>query len=108
MPLHLLVPSILRVGPPTTSETTPHTLHGLLKPLLLTARSASNKYHVELPQILADGGGAGEIEETMMWYALNHEQADDELWARTSAAGEGPWVDEAWRTKWVERMERRE
>ncbi|KAF9469588.1 hypothetical protein BDZ94DRAFT_1303288 [Collybia nuda] len=108
MPLNVLVPSFLRVGPLAMPNETPHPLHEFLKPLLLTARSASNKYHVELPQILEDGGGAGEIEETMMWYALNHEQADDELWAQTSAAGEGPWVDATWRTKWIERMERRE
>lgn len=82
-----------------------HPLHSLLKPLLQTARSASNKYHTELPKILLLGGGAGEIEETVMWYALNHEQADDDLWTRTS---EGPWEDEKWRLKWLERMEKRE
>jgi hypothetical protein len=76
--------------------------------LLQTARSSSNKYHVELPKILINGGGAGEIEEMTMWYALNYERADDELWTRASAIGQGPWMEEKWRTGWIERMERRE
>lgn len=107
MPLKLFLSSLLRVNHGSlVSE--PHPLHALLKPMLLTARSASNKYHIELPKILNNGGGAGEIEETTMWYVLNYEQADEDLWARTSASGEGPWVDPDWRLKWIERMERRE
>ncbi|KAF8067597.1 hypothetical protein FPV67DRAFT_1492599 [Lyophyllum atratum] len=102
MPLKLLVPSLLRV---TSEPSAPHALHGHLKPLLQTTRSASRKYRVELPQILSNGGGAGEIEESMMWYALNQETADDDLWSRIS---EGPWEDENWRQSWIERMERRE
>jgi hypothetical protein len=116
MPLHLLVPSLLRVTDASSSASsdstaTPHPLHALLEPLLLTARSTANKYHVELPQILADGGGAGEIEETMMWYVLNYEIADtDEVRTRPNGVGhaEGPWVDDKWRNRWLERMERRE
>lgn len=105
MPLKLLIPSLLRVD---SDPSEPHALHAHLKPLLQTARSASRKYNVELPQILSDGGGAGEIEETVMWYALSYEKADDDLWTRTSAVREGPWEDEKWRLKWLERMEQRE
>ncbi|KAG6841976.1 hypothetical protein C0991_004467 [Blastosporella zonata] len=105
MSLKLLVPSLLRVS---SDPSEPHVLHVHLKPLLQTARTASRKYHAELPQILSDGGGTGEIEETMMWYALSNEKADDDLWTRTSAIREGPWEDEKWRTRWLERMERRE
>ena len=108
MPLKLVIPSLSRVKADPSSSEESHPLHSLLKPLLQTARSASNKYHIELPQILKHGGGAGEIEETTMWFALNLEQADDELWTRTSAVGQGPWVDEKWRATWIERMERRE
>src|ERR1700733_11093988 len=114
MPLHLLVPSMLRVNVASSSQslpTTPHALHVLLDQLLLSVRSSSNKYHVELPQILSDGGGAGEIEENMMWFALNYEKADgDEDRTRLNSAThtEGPWVDETWRKRWLERMERRE
>ncbi|KAF5381575.1 hypothetical protein D9615_005380 [Tricholomella constricta] len=107
MPLKLLVPSLLRV-PSDSDPTAPHALHTYLKPLLQTARSASKKYNLELPKILSNGGGAGEIEETMMWYALSYEKADEDLWARASAVGEGPWEDEKWRLEWPERMERRE
>ncbi|KAG6890806.1 hypothetical protein C0995_003239 [Termitomyces sp. Mi166 len=105
MPLNLLVPSLLRI---TTESSEPHPLHSYLKPLLQTARTASLKYRVELPQILSNGGGAGEIEETMMWYALSYEKADDDLWTRTADIREGPWEDEKWRTRWLLRMERRE
>ena len=70
---------MLRVNVASSSQslpTTPHALHVLLDQLLLSVRSSSNKYHVELPQILSDGGGAGETEENMMWFALNYEKAD--------------------------------
>ena len=106
-PLKLFIPCLLRVES-GFSSCEPRPLHALLRPLLQTARSSSNKYHVELPKILSNGGGAGEIEEMTMWYALNYERADDELWTRTSAIGQGPWMDEKWRTGWIERMERRE
>ncbi|KAG5637571.1 hypothetical protein H0H81_004148 [Sphagnurus paluster] len=112
MPLHLLVPSLLRVSP-TPTPTEPHPLHAHLKPLLQTARAASRKYTVELPQILVHGGGAGEIEEAVMWFALSCERADggtggeaeeEERWAGMA----GPWEDPVWRAAWLERMERRE
>ena len=78
-----------------------------MEPLLHTVRSATNKYHVELPQILADGGGAGEMEECMMWYALNHEKGDD---AENGmyVNGSDLWTNDKWRSKWLERLERRE
>jgi hypothetical protein len=111
MPLGLLVPSLSRVTG-TSSSPAVHPLHTLLDPLLLTTRSTSNKYHYELPQILQDGGGAGEMEETMMWYALNYEKVPDEdsTIVRPNApdSTEGPWADESWRGSWLERMERRE
>ncbi|KAJ7237273.1 hypothetical protein B0H12DRAFT_108853 [Mycena haematopus] len=94
MPLGLLVPSLLRVHAPDA------TLHAMLERLLLTTRSVTNKYHVELPYILANGGGQGEEEESMMWFAVTHEKSDNE---------EGdPWLNDSWRSKWMERMERRE
>jgi|SRR5882762_2805589 hypothetical protein len=114
MPLLLLVPSMFRVNVASSSQTlptTPHPLHALLDQLLLSVRSSSNKYHIELPQILSDGEGAGETEEHMMWFALNYEKADgDEDRTRLSNNGhtDGPWADEAWRKGWLERLERRE
>lgn len=111
MPLNLFIPSLLRVKVASSSQpsaASPHPLHDLLEPLLLTARATSNKYHVELPQILVDGGGAGEVEETMMWFALNYEKADDDDPTRSAQQADGPWVDEKWRSKWLDRMERRE
>ncbi|KAJ7618982.1 hypothetical protein DFH06DRAFT_1362186 [Mycena polygramma] len=100
MPLGLLVPSLLRVHTQADNSTTPHPLHALLERLLLTTRAVTNKYHVELPYILANGGGEGEEEESVMWFAVTHEKSENEE--------EEPWLNEAWRSKWMERMERRE
>ncbi|KAH7881133.1 uncharacterized protein C8R40DRAFT_19096 [Lentinula edodes] len=124
MPLDLLVTSLRRVQVASTSTdslSTPHPLHALLDPLLLTARTAANKYQTELPQILDNNGGAGEIEETMMWYALNFERAHGEgqherertrtntgSSCSTQSAESPIWMDEKWRAKWIRRMERRE
>ncbi|KAJ3857246.1 hypothetical protein EV368DRAFT_30704 [Lentinula lateritia] len=124
MPLDLLVTSLQRVQVASTSTdslSTPHPLHALLDPLLLTARTAANKYQTELPQILDNNGGAGEIEESMMWYALNFERAHSEgqherertrtntgSSCSTQSAESPIWVDEMWRAKWIRKMERRE
>ena len=58
-------------------------------------RASSDKYKTELVQILDDGGGAGEQEELMMWYAWEYEkvEGDDE---------------DKWKKGWLERLERRE
>lgn len=73
-------------------------MHGLLDDILLTVSTVSNKYRKELLQILLNGGGAGEMEEGMMWYALSHEQADEHE----------PWLNVQWRDQWLDRLERRE
>ncbi|KAJ7233099.1 hypothetical protein C8J57DRAFT_1382948 [Mycena rebaudengoi] len=98
MPLGLVAPSMLRV--PWSDPSQPHPLHALLERLLLTTRAVTNKYHVELPYILANGGGEGEEEESVMWFAVTHEKSDNDE--------EEPWRNDAWRSKWMERMERRE
>lgn len=111
MPLTLLIPSLLRVKIASSSQPTTHPLHVLISSLLLTSRSSANKYHTDLPQLLSDGGGDGEIEETMMWYALSYEKADEsEGQSRPGSIehAEELWMNEKWRNKWLERMERRE
>ncbi|KAK7031697.1 hypothetical protein R3P38DRAFT_2925198 [Favolaschia claudopus] len=100
MPLGLFVPSLLRVQPSGLGNTAPHPLHSMLERLLLTTRSVTNKYQVELPHIIANGGGQGEEEESMMWFAVSHEKGENEE--------EELWQNETWRSKWMERMERRE
>ncbi|KAJ7708973.1 hypothetical protein B0H17DRAFT_1124754 [Mycena rosella] len=100
MPLRLLIPSLLRVTTLPDSVAQPHPLHALLERLLLTSRAVTNKYHVELPYILANGGGEGEEEESVMWFAVTHEKSENDA--------EEPWLNDAWRSKWMERMERRE
>lgn len=64
---------------------------------------------MELLQILQDGGGAGEIEESMMWYALQHEKVDDREASDLVENGIlEPWMDATWRQNWLERLEKRE
>lgn len=110
MPLQLLIPSLLRAsGDSPFGINEQHPLHALLDPLLLTPRSCTNKYHTEVPQILADEGGAGDIEEGTMWFALGYEKGDEQ--AEPIAGGfKDPTNDaaEPWKKKWLERMERRE
>ncbi|SRR6266576_5130468 len=113
MPLSLFVPAIASASttlpPLSSSPSSPHPLHTLLDPLIMPPRAASSKYHVDLPQILADGGGAGEIEENMMWFALSFEKSEG--LGQDASGGEEesePWKDEKWRKTWLERMERRE
>ncbi|KAJ7777161.1 hypothetical protein B0H16DRAFT_1504514 [Mycena metata] len=100
MPLRLLVPSLLRVHAPDEGVEAPHPLHALLERVLLTTRAVTNKYQIELPYILANGGGEGEEEESLMWFAVSHEKSENDE--------EEPWLNQSWRSKWMERMERRE
>ncbi|KAF8578202.1 hypothetical protein K439DRAFT_1362758 [Ramaria rubella] len=97
MPLQHLIKSLRRLSSTSGSKA----LHAMLNPLLLSVRATQEKYHQELPQILHDGGGAGEIEEMVMWYAWNKEKYDEER-------GEGGDTEEAWKKAWLEKLERRE
>ncbi|KAG1904243.1 uncharacterized protein F5891DRAFT_1013549 [Suillus fuscotomentosus] len=110
MPLSLFIPSLLRIrGTPDLAEDQPHPLHTFIEPLLLSLRAAANKYHNELPQILADGGGAGEAEESMMWYALGYEKVDGSAERNEHLTGEdNAMLEEKWRLGWLECMEQRE
>ncbi|KAG2135199.1 uncharacterized protein EDB93DRAFT_1242585 [Suillus bovinus] len=110
MPLSLFIPSLLRIrGTPDLAEDQPHPLHAFIEPLLLSLRAAANKYQNELPQILADGGGAGEAEESMMWYALGYEKVDASMERSEHLNREdNAMLEEKWRSGWLERMEKRE
>ena len=92
------------------TEATQGSLSTLLEPLLMGSRAVTNKFHVELPQILSDGEGAGEIEETMMWFSLKHEKFanQDGMVPGATAATEEPWLNETWKTEWLDRLEKRE
>ncbi|KAF6759540.1 hypothetical protein DFP72DRAFT_136106 [Ephemerocybe angulata] len=96
MPLHLLVPTLRRIKASSSSDT--HPLHTLLDEIIFTVPTVTKKYRTELLRILMNGGGAGEMEEGMMWFALTHERADNTE----------PWLDVPWRDRWLERLERRE
>jgi hypothetical protein len=113
MPLTYLVPSLRRVeAPSASSSSVSHPIHALLEPLLLTTRSVTNKYHSELLQIMANEGGAGEMEEAMMWYSVEHEKPDDfdgpSPQKHSQDGEEGQWTEVKWRERYLERMERRE
>jgi hypothetical protein len=97
----MLIPTLLQID---------STLPTQLEPLLMSSRAVAIKFHVELPQILSDGGGAGEIEEAMMWFTLKHEMDanDDRNISRRMDMKEEIWRNEAWRTGWLDRLEKRE
>ncbi|KAG1809739.1 hypothetical protein EV424DRAFT_1646520 [Suillus variegatus] len=77
----------------------PHPLHAFIEPLLLSLRAAANKYHNELPRILADGGGSGEAEESMMWYVLRYEKVDGSAERNDRLTGEdNAMLEEKWRS----------
>lgn len=106
MPLDLVVPSLERVKMLSTSTASSvHPIHSLIEPLLLTAATITNKYQVELPEILSNGGGAGEMEETMMWYAITHEKEGNVI---PNADEVDIWMNNQWRITYLDRMERRE
>lgn len=101
MPLHHFVQSLSRT---VSSPSRAHTLHAALRPLLLSVRATQDKYHHELPQILHDGGGAGELEETMMWYAWSREKFEP----GGNGDGVGNDSEETFKKSWMQRLERRE
>ncbi|OCH95594.1 hypothetical protein OBBRIDRAFT_745341 [Obba rivulosa] len=111
MPLSCLVPSLLRVTvePQSSSQSTrsPHPLQTLLLPLLLTPRTCSQKYQTHIARVLADDGGAGDVEESVMWYALKFEKTEDSHQRDATQDQEGS-IEENWRHSWLARMERRE
>ncbi|KAH9933696.1 hypothetical protein B0H21DRAFT_759915 [Amylocystis lapponica] len=108
MPLNQLVPCLLRVTSTTSlasSTGTTHPLHGLLSPLLLTPRTASQKYHTHIAQILEDEGGAGDAEEHMMWFALKFDKSDE---TQDQDADTDEEAAERWQQNFLDRMERRD
>lgn len=96
MPLPRLITALRQIVHPQPNL--PHPLHELLNDILSTARGVAQKYHTELPSIISDGGGLGEVEEQMMWLRYNNEKAsdNDEL------------SQDHWTRLWLEKMERRE
>lgn len=109
MPMNLLVPSMHRVqNASSRSQDTPHPLHTLLEPLLLSLRSVVAKYHTELPQILMQDGGDGEVEESMMWYALGYEMGEVGEGTTGVNGEDAVMLEEKSRNSWLERLERRE
>lgn len=109
MPIHLLVPSLHRIQDASPrSPDSPHPLHALLEPLLLSVRSTVAKYHTELPQILAHDGGEGEMEESMMWYALGYEMSELGQGSTSANSEDAIILEEKSRNTWLERLERRE
>ena len=109
VPINLLVPSLKRVQdaslrPPDS----PHPLHALLDPLLLSVRSVAEKYHTDLPQTLAQDGGGDNPEESMMWYALGYEMNEIGEGRTTVNDEDAVILEEKSRNMWLERLERRE
>jgi hypothetical protein len=95
MPLSHFIHSLRRVAL-AEKDSYSHPLVPLISTILLTLENIENKYRLELPQILQDGGGEGEVEETMMWFTWNHEKPHDGM------------DEEKWIKRWLDRLEKRE
>ncbi|KAI9460648.1 hypothetical protein HD554DRAFT_2132718 [Boletus coccyginus] len=109
MPINLLVPSLHRVQDASPqSPDSPHPLHALLDPLLLSVRSVVAKYHTDLPEILVQDGGGGGLEECMMWYALGYEMSEVGGDTTSTNNEDAIMLEEKLRNDWLERLERRE
>ena len=103
-PLCSFVSALRRL--PVSSEGS-EALHTALKPLLLSVEATEEKYRQELPLILQNGGGAGEIEESMMWFSWSREKRQpDENSDGNDDSGNAD--EEVWKKAWMKRMERRE
>ncbi|PCH38924.1 hypothetical protein WOLCODRAFT_140999 [Wolfiporia cocos MD-104 SS10] len=107
VPLRLLIPSLSRFLRTTTLPASSlHPPHSCVRPLLLTPRSAAQKYHDHINQIVDNDGGPSDAEEHMMWYAYKNERmgaADAQDGSEDAYAAE-----ERWKNAWLARMERRE
>ncbi|KAH9923542.1 uncharacterized protein B0H18DRAFT_1179302, partial [Fomitopsis serialis] len=116
VPLRALVASLLRIQSPTTSPCSSsgvpsHPLHDLLRPLLLTPRSTSQKYHSRINRLIEDDRHSEDNEEQMLWLAYRNAKGDAELEQQTQdASGAVSMFDaeEAWKDRWLARMEQRE
>ena len=82
MPLQFLVRHILRPWPPSSnigdSTSALHPLHAIVKPLLLSPRSAADKYHTRIARVLSGEHCTGDAEEKLMWFVLKHEKPIDD------------------------------
>ena len=103
-PLRFLVVGLRRR---IVSPEGPEALHKALKPFLLSVVATEEKYRKKLPMILRDGGGAGDIEESMMWYSWKRQKYQPD--GNGDGNDDSGKADEEGRKKaWMAKMERRE
>ncbi|RDX44496.1 hypothetical protein OH76DRAFT_1095240 [Lentinus brumalis] len=124
MPLHFLIPALLRVSataqlpsprPAEASTSSPaaHPLHSLLKPILLTSRAASQKYHARIRRLLLEENEPADSEEEYLWYAYHKDKIGGE---DEQDGGQNQATDkdaeyashERLKNSWLEKFERRE
>ncbi|KAJ3540191.1 hypothetical protein NM688_g6259 [Phlebia brevispora] len=80
-----------------------HPLHALLKPCLLTTRSAADKWNTTVPRLLENEENDGSSEHEVMWFSLKYEKVEEPPNAENSDD-----TEEKWRANWLQRMEQRE
>ncbi len=111
MPLSRLTLALLRVSALFPAEFASssgpdlkgHPLHGLLKPYLLTTRTAAEKWNATVPKLLAGEENHHFPQQDIMWFSLKYEKSDEPM------EGENPDdAEERWRVNWLRRMEQRE
>ncbi len=124
MPLHFLIPALLRVSATATlpspspaeasaSSTAVHPLHSLLEPILLTSRAASQKYHARIRRLLLEENEPADSEEEYLWYAyhkdkISGEDEQDSSQNQTTEQDAECETHERLKNSWLEKFERRE
>ena len=112
MPLQFLIPALLRVTAPshssatTTQESAGHPLHALLKPILLTSRAASQKFHTRIPDLIAEENEPVNPEEEYVWYTYQKDKTGGE--ERLLEGQDEYEAQERLKAAWLEKYERRE
>ena len=112
MAIRAFIPTMSRIQWAYPGDaTSTHPLQDILRPLLLTPRTVSEKYHERINQMLETDSRADGDEEQMMWLAFKHAKGDEELEAQSqdpNATMSMYDAEEAWKERWLAKMEQRE
>ncbi|CAL1702895.1 unnamed protein product [Somion occarium] len=107
-PLQHLVPALLRTSLsaiPSSSSISRDPLRQILQSLLLTPRSASQKYQNHVTRLLEDEDAIPDLEANLLWYAVKYEKIDVD---ENADERQQEVAEEKWKSAWLERVERRE
>ena len=103
MPLQYFTKALLR--PLTSVDETSIALDDALKPLLLTPRSATEKYQMRISKIISGEHCTEDAEERLLWFVLRYDKPMDD---REDTSHDIDAAEEKRTQEWLEHMETRE